>query len=104
MATNLYLDGKEHESEIKQVLGDTFSSHDLSYDDVIVLGDTFSSHDLSDDDVIIIGRQGLLISGRGDDVITIGRQGLLISGRGCARYEPLLISYMTMICRERFVK
>jgi len=70
MAANLYLDGKEHESEIKQVLGDTFSSHDLSDDDVII----------------------------------IGRQGLLISGRGCARYEPLLISYMTMICRERFVK
>ena len=34
----------------------------------------------------------------------MGKIGLLISGRGCARFEPILISYMTMICRERFVK
>jgi hypothetical protein len=48
MSASLFLDGKEHESEVKQILGDTFSSHDLS-----------------DNDVIIIGRQGLLVAGRG---------------------------------------
>jgi hypothetical protein len=46
MSAELYLDGKEHESEIKQVLGDTYSSHNLT-----------------DDDVLIIGRAGLMITG-----------------------------------------
>jgi hypothetical protein len=70
MSAELYLDGKEHESEIKQVIGDAYSSHNLSDDDVLI----------------------------------IGKIGLLITGRGCSRYEPLAVSYLTMICRERFVK
>ena len=70
MKAELYLDSAEHESEIKQVIGDTYSAHDLSEDDVLI----------------------------------VGKSGLLISGRGCDRFEPILISYLTMICRERFVR
>lgn len=70
MNADLYLDSAEHESEIKQVIGETFSAHNLSEDDILI----------------------------------VGKIGLLISGRGCARFEPVLISYLTMICRERFVK
>jgi len=70
MTAELYLDSAEHESEIKQVIGDTYSAHDLSEDDILI----------------------------------VGKIGLLISGRGCARFEPILISYVTMICRDRFVK
>jgi len=70
MSAELYLDGKEHESEIKQVIGDAYSSHNLSDDDVLI----------------------------------IGKLGLLVTGRGSSRYEPLCVSYLTMICRERFVK
>eukprot|EP00960_Hanusia_phi_P033811 750649-Hanusia_phi.AAC.9 len=46
MSAELYLDAGEHESELKQVLGDTYSAHNLS-----------------DDDVMIVGRNGILISG-----------------------------------------
>ena len=70
MTAELYLDSAEHESEIKQVIGDTYSAHDLSEDDILI----------------------------------VGKIGLIISGRGCARFEPILISYVTMICRDRFVK
>jgi WD repeat-containing protein 35 len=70
MSASLFLDGKEHESEVKQILGDTFSSHDLSDNDVII----------------------------------IGRQGLLVAGRGCEEYETILVSYMTVMCRERFIR
>jgi len=43
---DLYLDRGENESELKQVLGDTYSSHNIS-----------------DDDVLIVGRMGLLVAG-----------------------------------------
>jgi hypothetical protein len=38
MNADLYLDSAEHESEIKQVIGDTYSAHNLSEDDILIVG------------------------------------------------------------------
>ncbi len=48
MSAELFLDGEDHESELKQILGDTHSAHNLS-----------------DEDICIIGRNGILIAGSG---------------------------------------
>jgi hypothetical protein len=65
-----YLDKGEMENELKQVLGDLRSAHDLSKDDVIIMGNS----------------------------------GILVSGPHAQFYESILITYLSLLCREIFMK
>lgn len=65
-----YMDRGDNENELKQVIGDVLSAHNIGADDVLVLG----------------------------------RDGLLFAGPNSRRHEELLLSHISLLVREMFVR
>ncbi|EKX33180.1 hypothetical protein GUITHDRAFT_148120 [Guillardia theta CCMP2712] len=52
-----------------------------------ILGEIYTAEDIGNDDVIILGRDGLILA-----------------GPNCLRLEPLVIYYVSLLCRETFIR
>ena len=59
----------------------------LTNDGLQILGDTDAAYNLSPDDVLIVGRNGVLIS-----------------GPGSRKHEDILLTYLSLLSRDMFLR
>jgi len=70
-AADQYMDKEANENELKQVIGDTHASYQLSPD---------------------------------DEVLIVGRNGMLLCSKYIERLEPLIVSYLSLMTRNMFMR
>lgn len=59
----------------------------MTNDGLQILGDTDAAYNLSPDDVLIVGRNGVLIS-----------------GPGSRKHEDILLTYLSLLSRDMFLR